>query len=138
MKSWKKIAEDQLDELVADLKKQIAVPALIMLTGEVGAGKTTLVQHFIEGETVASPTYSLLNEYHESVHGDFYRISNVAEIMHLELALYLQDKKYFFVEWGMPYLQEIVRELEYSYHLYELKIEIGPQWRNYYFCEIVA
>ena len=57
-------------------------------------------------DQVISPTYSLINDYGETVHGDFYRLVNPEEIVQLELELYLESADYFLVEWGKQYLDE--------------------------------
>lgn len=60
----------------------------IGLIGELGAGKTTFMQGFVEHfgisrETVGSPTYSLVNEYQGSktvYHLDLYRLENLEDL----------------------------------------------------------
>ena len=144
--SWKKVFEKDLDYIGEELKDHLQGRSCIILTGEVGAGKTTFIQHFItnlEGEeNVLSPTYSIINEQGAFAHADFYRIEDPEEIIHLEMGLYAEDKNFFLIEWGMPYLKEIKSQLGNGFSFYELKIEViagddsSHSPRNLYFCPI--
>jgi tRNA threonylcarbamoyladenosine biosynthesis protein TsaE len=76
--------------------------------GEMGAGKTTLVKAVaIElgvHETTASPTFSIMNEYHSGLsqpiyHFDFYRIKNEAEAFDIGVDEYFDSGDLCLVEW---------------------------------------
>jgi tRNA threonylcarbamoyladenosine biosynthesis protein TsaE len=80
-----------LDELQAwgeAFGAALAAPALVTLTGELGAGKTTLVQAICRGygvtEPVTSPTYNLVHAYaapHSRLyHLDLYRLKGAHEL----------------------------------------------------------
>lgn len=128
VKEWNNIFESDLDKFSEELKSIIPKLSAIILSGPVGAGKTTFTKHFVEvdeGEEVCSPTYSVINENGNCAHADFYRIKNNEEIIHLELSLYLEDKEFFLVEWGSPYLKEISRNLEDDWCVYELIFEVN-------------
>ena len=86
-----------------------------MLVGELGAGKTTFTQGLASGlgvareDEVASPTYTLIHEYHrESVslyHLDLYRVETPQQFSTLGLEdLFLPPppgaKKVIAIEWG--------------------------------------
>jgi tRNA threonylcarbamoyladenosine biosynthesis protein TsaE len=80
----------------------------IALTGELGAGKTTLVRGLAgalgyEGP-VASPTFTLVREYRAPgltlLHADVYRLDRVQEVVDLELAEMLGEDGVLVVEWG--------------------------------------
>jgi tRNA threonylcarbamoyladenosine biosynthesis protein TsaE len=82
---------------------------LLVLTGELGAGKTTLVQGIAEGLRVrgpiTSPTYVIarlhpsLDGGPELVHVDAYRLTGLAELDDLDLDALL-DEAVTVVEWG--------------------------------------
>ena len=93
IKTWNKVLQTDLDTISFELKKNIDTPALILLKGDLGAGKTTFAKTF--SKETHSPTYSVLIESEDVLHGDFYRIKEAEEIIHLELPLYLEDKNYF-------------------------------------------
>ena len=138
VKEWKKVALNDLVYVVSELKDVLPLPAVVILAGEVGAGKTTLVQSYSDLPETASPTYSVINEYGDIVHADFYRLKDREEIMHLELPLYADGKSIFFIEWGRDYLQDLTRELGFDFNYYDLEIEIyhskeiKQSFRNYY------
>jgi tRNA threonylcarbamoyladenosine biosynthesis protein TsaE len=80
----------------------------VALTGELGAGKTTLVGGLAralgyEGP-VASPTFTLVREYRTPtlrvVHADVYRLDRVQEVVDLELEDALEEGGVLLVEWG--------------------------------------
>lgn len=122
-KAWTKVLLEDLGYVSFELKKEINTPALVLLEGELGAGKTTFAKTFCEQTN--SPTYSVLTEHGDILHGDFYRLKNREEIVHLELPLYLEDKNYFLLEWGHEYYNTILRELPEDFLSYILEISIN-------------
>ena len=66
-------------------------PVVVALSGDLGAGKTTLVQAICAGygvrEPVTSPTYALVHQYHAErspvFHLDLYRLESPAELLNL-------------------------------------------------------
>jgi tRNA threonylcarbamoyladenosine biosynthesis protein TsaE len=76
--------------------------------GEMGAGKTTLVKALVATlgvhETTASPTFSIVNEYHDKkgkpiYHFDFYRIKNESEAFDIGTDEYFDSGNLCLVEW---------------------------------------
>jgi len=125
IREWKKVFKSDLSYIVYELKDLAKVPAMIILEGDLGAGKTTFTQSFIgEGETL-SPTYSILSECKNFLHADLYRIEKNEEILQLELSGYLEEKQYFFVEWGMKFARRLTRELPENYSTYFLEITVN-------------
>lgn len=81
---------------------------LICLTGDLGAGKTTLIQGIARGwdslDTVSSPTFVIVNEYHRKngdilFHMDAYRLEGAADAIDLDLDRMLEDGA-LLVEWA--------------------------------------
>nr|WP_299172999.1 tRNA (adenosine(37)-N6)-threonylcarbamoyltransferase complex ATPase subunit type 1 TsaE [uncultured Allomuricauda sp.] len=78
--------------------------------GDMGAGKTTLIKSMVEklggDKTANSPTFGLVNEYHDqngnllAYHFDFYRIENEMEALDLGLEDYLNSEAWIFIEWS--------------------------------------
>lgn len=72
-----------------------------------GAGKTTLIKELCKGlgttDTVTSPTFSIVNEYHTAkgkiYHFDFYRLKNQTEALDMGYEEYFYDGAYCFIEW---------------------------------------
>ena len=91
----------------------------VILTGELGAGKTTLVQGVARGldvtDTVASPTFTLIKEYRGRLdvgHVDVYRLDRVQDVMDLGLDELGDGEAVLLVEWG-----DAVEELLPADHL---------------------
>jgi len=125
IREWKKVFFSDLSYIVYELKDLAKIPALIILDGDLGAGKTTFVQHFVGDKEVLSPTYSILSETKNILHADFYRLEKTEEIIQLELSAYLENKNYFFVEWGLKFAKRIYRELPEEFTPYLLEIVIN-------------
>ncbi len=100
-------------EQTAEIAKQIAAlipaPAVIQLTGNLGAGKTTLAKHLVEAwgaavaDDVSSPTYTLIHEYGEPVavyHIDLYRLEKPSEFYGLGLEEIFDSPARVLIEWG--------------------------------------
>lgn len=101
-----KSAEDTR-ELGAALSAVARPGDVILLSGDLGAGKTTLVQGFARGlgvqEPVVSPTFILVRTYQgrlSLVHADAYRMDNLDEVTDLDLPELLDDGGVALVEWG--------------------------------------
>jgi len=124
IREWKKVYKSDLPYIVYELKELTKIPAMIILEGDLGAGKTTFTQSFIGDKETFSPTYSILSESKGILHADLYRIEQNEEILQLELPIYLEDKQYFFVEWGMKFARRLLRELPENFTPYLLEISI--------------
>jgi tRNA threonylcarbamoyladenosine biosynthesis protein TsaE len=81
---------------------------VLALSGDLGAGKTTLVRGIAAGlgappRSVSSPTFVLIHEYHGRVrlaHADLYRIDHARELPQLGLSDYLDGRTVLVVEWA--------------------------------------
>lgn len=92
-----------------ELARQLQPPCLVLLEGELGAGKTTLVKGLAAGlgvareEDVTSPSFTLVHEYGgqpKLYHVDLYRIESVRELATLGLEDLLGPQSTVIVEWG--------------------------------------
>jgi tRNA threonylcarbamoyladenosine biosynthesis protein TsaE len=125
IREWKKVFQSDLSYIVYELKDLAKVPSMIILEGDLGAGKTTFTQAFIGEGEILSPTYSILSECKNFLHADLYRIEKNEEILQLELPGYLEEKQYFFVEWGMKFARRLSRELPENYSSYLIEISVN-------------
>ncbi len=96
-------------ELGAKLARQLPHPCLVVLEGELGSGKTTLVKGIVSGlgiarqEEVTSPSFTLVHEYGRECkvyHADLYRIDGARELATLGLEDLLEQEATVIVEWG--------------------------------------
>jgi len=107
------------------LTELLAPPKLVLLRGELGAGKTTLVKGIAAAleaaaeEDVTSPTFTLVHEYRGPrvivYHIDLYRVDTARELETLGLDDLRSDNSILLIEWGekFPRLQN-ERDLEIS------------------------
>jgi tRNA threonylcarbamoyladenosine biosynthesis protein TsaE len=91
-----------------ELAAQLRPPILVLLSGDLGAGKTTLTKGLISGlgaareEDVTSPTFTLVHAFRNHVrvyHVDLYRISDFADLETLGLEDILAQPAVVIVEW---------------------------------------
>ena len=139
LRSWKKAYENDLAQIVYEAKEILETPALILLEGDLGAGKTSFAKAFCQtsDENALSPTYSIINELGDIAHGDLYRIEDAQELMHIELNLYLEEKNYLLLEWGRKHLSTLHREVPEDFSFYLLQIDIlSNDSRNYTLSEL--
>jgi tRNA threonylcarbamoyladenosine biosynthesis protein TsaE len=99
---------EMLPGIAGELLAQSGDARVFALYGEMGSGKTTLVKALCQQlgveEIVASPTFTIVNEYQSAsgspvYHFDFYRIKSESEAFDLGYENYLYSGNYCFVEW---------------------------------------
>ena len=106
--------QDVMHELGIRLAHKLAAGDLLVLTGPLGAGKTTLTRGIGEGldviGTVASPTFVIARTHkrnHDAaplVHVDAYRLNSVGEFDDLDISF---EKSIVVVEWGRGFADEL-------------------------------
>ncbi len=132
------------DETIAlgrRLTARLRPPQLVLLRGELGAGKTTMVKGIAEGfhaaaqDDVTSPTFTLIHEYRGAAvsvyHVDLYRIDTQRELETLGLEEIIgANRNLVVIEWGEKF-PRFVSECDV-----EIAIErIGPDDRRVTFVE---
>ena len=105
---WIITEEIELEKLAAELIKFTKGNKILAFYGEMGSGKTTFIRQICINlgvvENVSSPTFSLINEYHDLkgqpvFHFDFYRIKNVKEAVDIGCEEYFQSGSICLIEW---------------------------------------
>ena len=99
---------NQLKEVSVNVKEKIKTN-IVLISGEMGVGKTTLIKEILLSMkvmvNVSSPTFSIINEYITGqnkivYHMDLYRIKNISEIEGIGLFEYLESGNLCIIEWG--------------------------------------
>ena len=101
---------------------------IFTFTGDLGAGKTTLIKSFCESlgvkEGTRSPSFAIVNEYDgddgKIYHFDLYRLKHTEELEEIGYTEYLDSGAYCFIEW--PELAEELLPPE----IVRLRLDIGP------------
>ena len=106
---------NQLSTVSDDVKKNIN-KNIVLISGDMGAGKTTLIKEMLKSmnviDNISSPTFSIINEYNTSkediiYHMDLYRIKSVDELEGIGLFEYLESGNLCIIEWG-DMIEEII------------------------------
>jgi tRNA threonylcarbamoyladenosine biosynthesis protein TsaE len=125
----KEITTHSADETTAfgrSLADLLAPPKLVLLRGDLGAGKTTLVKGIAAAleaaaeEDVTSPTFTLVHEYRGSravlYHIDLYRIDTERELDTLALDDLRDSNTVLLIEWGEKFPRLVdERDVEISF-----------------------
>src|SRR5262252_10724684 len=92
------------------LVELLAPPKLVLLRGDLGAGKTTLIKGIASAfeaaseEDVTSPTFTLVHEYHGPAanlyHIDLYRVDTPRQLETLGLDDLIDENSVLLIEWG--------------------------------------
>lgn len=107
---------------------------IILVCGEMGVGKTTLISYICKKlgvlETIGSPTFSLVNEYRTEenkpiYHFDFYRIESEFEAIDIGFEDYLYSGDWCFIEWS-----EKIKNLILEPHTI-INLELLPDFRRH-------
>lgn len=94
--------------LAAEVAPIAAAGDIVVLAGDLGAGKTVWVQGFADGlgvrDAVTSPTFTLVHPYQGDrlrlLHADLYRLDLLSEVIDLGLTEQLDDDAVACIEWG--------------------------------------
>ena len=106
---------NQLSTVSDDVKKNIN-KNIVLISGDMGAGKTTLIKEILKSmnviDNISSPTFSIINEYNTSkediiYHMDLYRIKSMDELEGIVLFEYLESGNLCMIEWG-EMIEEII------------------------------
>jgi len=110
MKTFHTHSADETTGLGHQLAAELNPGSIVLLRGDLGAGKTTLVKGIAEGfkaaeaETVTSPTFTLIHEYRGPevtlYHIDLYRIDTQRELDTLALDDLMEANTILLIEWG--------------------------------------
>ncbi|MGE5321795.1 MAG: tRNA (adenosine(37)-N6)-threonylcarbamoyltransferase complex ATPase subunit type 1 TsaE [Actinomycetota bacterium] len=110
MKTFHTHSAEETTELGRQLAAELKPGSVVLLRGDLGAGKTTLVKGIAEGfnaadaGAVTSPTFTLIHEYRGPevtlYHIDLYRIDTQRELDTLALDDLMEPNTILLIEWG--------------------------------------
>ncbi len=106
-------SEAETIELGMQLARSLPRRAVVLLIGNLGAGKTTLAKGIVQGlgaaapDEVSSPTFTLIHEYGEGrvYHIDLYRLEEPREVATLGLEELFDRDAVVLIEWGERFPQ---------------------------------
>jgi len=130
---YKKVLSlDELYSFSKELLKTLPSSAIVILEGDLAAGKTTLVQSFVKElglDSASSPTFSLQQIYDDRVfHYDFYRV-DFNEILELGLIDEFEKEGLHFIEWANSELEKLLYDA--GFNIYKIKITPKNKQREY-------
>jgi tRNA threonylcarbamoyladenosine biosynthesis protein TsaE len=137
-------AVEETQALAGALAPLLRAGDLLLLSGDLGAGKTAFTQGLGRGlgvtDPITSPTFTLANEYDGARlrvhHLDVYRMESMAEVFDVDLPDLLDDDAVVVIEWG----EAIVASVPADYLAVELLLgegdddrvvhlqAVGPSW----------
>lgn len=110
MKTFQTHSAEETTDLGRQLASELKPGSVVLLRGDLGAGKTTLVKGIAEGfnaaeaEAVTSPTFTLIHEYRGPevtlYHIDLFRIDTQRELDTLALDDLMEPNTILLIEWG--------------------------------------
>ncbi|MFA6066210.1 MAG: tRNA (adenosine(37)-N6)-threonylcarbamoyltransferase complex ATPase subunit type 1 TsaE [Candidatus Babeliaceae bacterium] len=123
---------DTIDDIARDLCELLDEYPVFTFTGNLGAGKTTLIQAIFNRcgihEEIQSPTFTYLSTYANAngqtfYHFDLYRLKNTHDFTTMGFDEYLYNPlSWCFIEWPeiiMPLLTKKVCHITIDYHGYD-------------------
>lgn len=110
MKTFSTHSAEETTDLGRRIASDLKPGSIVLLRGDLGAGKTTMVKGIAEGfqaakaEDVTSPTFTLIHEYRGPqvtlYHIDLYRIDTQRELDTLALDDLMTPQSILLIEWG--------------------------------------
>ncbi len=119
MPVYRTASEEETIALGERIARQLPAKGVVLLIGDLGAGKTTLAKGIVKGlgaaapEEVSSPTFTLIHEYGGEgrvYHVDLYRLDELREVETLGLEELFEREAIVLIEWGERFPQILPRK----------------------------
>ncbi len=103
-KVYKSSSHNETKDIAKNLASQLSPGQIVLLSGDLGAGKTVFAKGFAEGlgigQDITSPTFTIMNCYENKLnHFDLYRLNSVDELLAVGAEEELYGNKISLVEW---------------------------------------
>jgi tRNA threonylcarbamoyladenosine biosynthesis protein TsaE len=116
--TYRTTSEEETVALGERLARDLPARGVVLLTGNLGAGKTTLAKGIVSGvgaapaDEVSSPTFTLIHEYGDGrvYHVDLYRLEEPRELATLGLEELFDRDALVLIEWGERFGQFLPAE----------------------------
>lgn len=121
---WIVQSELELAKIVPDLISNLPSSGVVLIDGQMGAGKTTTVRNILASISnnpfQGSPTFSLVNEYTSNFgqliyHFDLYRIDHPSELQQIGIEEYFENDSLSFIEWPEKSLEFLPNDKIWMY-----------------------
>lgn len=125
-------SESETMDLAFNLASKLHVGDVVVLTGDLGSGKTKFTEGFLKyfnlDKEISSPTFTIVNEYYTPsfpiYHFDVYRLSDIYEFYAMGGEEYFENGVCF-IEWG-----ELIEEILPPNYM-KITFEKDPQNENF-------
>ncbi|MGH9340121.1 MAG: tRNA (adenosine(37)-N6)-threonylcarbamoyltransferase complex ATPase subunit type 1 TsaE [Acidobacteriota bacterium] len=131
MTLYRSTSEEETLLIGKEIGRRLVPPRVVLLYGELGAGKTVLTRGLVEGldvqnpAVVHSPTFTLVNQYAEAkgviYHLDLYRLETTRDLYSIGIEDILASPSIVIVEWA----EKLFLNVEDP-----VKIRIAADWES--------
>lgn len=140
-------SDEEMQNFGRVLGQTVAPQSLLLLTGDLGAGKTTLTKGIAKAldikRPVKSPTFTIVREYPEGklplYHMDMYRLEEDGDLSSIDMASYLEQPGIVVIEWpqfieeNLPqeYLKLNIKRVDDSWDSTKRNVEVTIEGKKY-------
>ena len=106
---WKQVSLENIEEIAQKIRKTLTKQMILIISGELGVGKTTLIKHMLkdDGYKAISPSFLHMLLYGNNfAHIDAYTFKSKEAFLSMSLEELLEERC-IIIEWGELFLKEI-------------------------------
>lgn len=107
--------EKELSSIVRYMKEHMQRGSAVLLRGNLGSGKTTLVRYFAGSmgmDYASSPSFNIVHTYDNGTmritHADLYRLESGYALEELNLYEHIEQSEYTFIEWPIEGMEKML------------------------------
>lgn len=107
----KQLTLENIKTVALDLKAKIKKNQIILINGNLGSGKTTLIKNMFENYNVKSPSFLYLLQYGENIfHMDAYNIKSQQHFLSFDIP-HILENGCLIIEWGIL-VKDFIKDFE--------------------------